>query len=212
MEHWSEYTRFIITLMVILDPFMALPIFLELTRDHTQPERRRVARIATFAVVVVLFIAALSGETLLTWMGTSLGSFRVGGGIVLLLMALAMLRAESDRVRTTPNEEITAAQRTSIAVVPIAIPLMAGPGAIGTVIISMQRSTAPYHSWLILGGILAVGLLLWMILHLAEPIGRALGDIGLNILNRVLGLLLAAIAVEMMANGLKQLFPLLVGS
>lgn len=212
MEHWSEYTRFVIALLVILDPFMALPIFLELTREHTPLERRRVARIATLAVMVVLFIAALSGETLLQWMGTSLGSFRVGGGVVLLLMALAMLRAESDRVRATPSEEVNAAQRASIAVVPIAIPLMAGPGAIGTVIIAMQRSAAPYHPYLILGGILVVGLILWLVLRLAEPIGRALGDIGLNILNRVLGLLLAAIAVEMMANGLKQLFPLLAGS
>ncbi len=179
MEYWSEYTRFIIALLVILDPFMALPIFLELTHFHTPQERRRVARIATLAVIVVLFIAALSGE--------------------------------ADRVRTSPGEEVNAAQRASIAVVPIAIPLMAGPGAMGTVIIAMQRSAAPYHSWLILGSIVLVGLILWLVLRLAEPIGRALGDIGLNILNRVLGLLLAAIAVEMMANGLKQLFPLLAG-
>lgn len=212
MEHWSEYTRFVISLLVILDPFMALPIFLELTRKHTIQERRRVANIATLAVIIVLFIAALSGEKLLQWMGTSLGSFRVGGGIVLLLMALAMLRAEADRVRTSPDEEINAAQRASIAVVPIAIPLMAGPGAMGNVIIAMQRSTAPYHSWLILGGIVLVGLILWLVLRLAEPIGKALGDMGLNILNRVLGLLLASIAVEMMANGLRQLFPLLTGS
>lgn len=211
MEPWSEYTRFVIALLVILDPFMALPIFLNLTIDHTLQERRRVANIATLAVIVVLFIAALSGETLLRWMGTSLGSFRVGGGIVLLLMALAMLRAEADRVRATPGEAINASQRASIAVVPIAIPLMAGPGAMGNVIIAMQRSTAPYHSWLILGSILLVGLILWLVLRLAEPIGKALGDMGLNILNRVLGLLLAAIAVEMMANGLKQLFPLLAG-
>lgn len=212
MEHWSEYTRFIIALLVILNPFMALPVFLELTRVHTLQERRRVARIAALAVIVVLVIAALSGETLLRWMGTSLGSFRVGGGIVLLLMALAMLRAEADRVRTTPDEEVDAARRASIAVVPIAIPLMAGPGAMGTVIVAMQRSAAPYHAWLILGSIMLVGLILWLVLRLAEPIGRALGDIGLNILNRVLGLLLAAIAVETMANGLKQLFPLLAGS
>lgn len=211
MEHWSEYTRFIIALLVILDPFMAIPVFLELTKHHSHEERNRVVRIATVAVMVVLFIAALSGETLLTWMGTSLGSFRVGGGIVLLLMALAMLRAESDRVRATPSEEQDAASRASIAVVPIAIPLMAGPGAMGTVIIAMQRSTAPNHAYMILGGIVVVALILWLVLRLAEPIGRALGDIGLNILNRVLGLLLAAIAVEMMANGLKQLFPLLGG-
>jgi len=211
MEHWSEYTRFIIALLVILDPFMALPIFLELTAGHSAEERKRVVRIATLAVAVVLIIAALSGETLLLWMGTSLGSFRVGGGIVLLLMALAMLRAESDRVRATPSEESNAARRASIAVVPLAIPLMAGPGAMGTVIIAMQRSDAPYHPYLIVGGILVVAFVLWLVLRLAEPIGRALGDIGLNILNRVLGLLLAAIAVEMMANGLKQLFPLLAG-
>ena len=212
MEHWSEYSRFIIALLVILDPFMALPIFLELTRFYTPMERRRVARIATLAVIVVLFIAALSGETLLQWMGTSLGSFRVGGGIVLLLMALAMLRAEADPVRTTPGEEVNAARRASIAVVPVAIPLMAGPGAMGTVIVAMQRSSASYHSWLILGSIVLVGLVLWLVLRLAEPIGHALGDIGLNILNRVLGLLLAAIAVETIANGLKQLFPLLAGN
>jgi multiple antibiotic resistance protein len=89
---------------------------------------------------------------------------------------------------------------------------MAGPGAMGTVIIAMQRSDATYHPYLIIGGILIVAFILWLVLRLAEPIGRALGDIGLNILNRVLGLLLAAIAVEMMANGLKQLFPLLGGS
>ena len=149
------------------------------------------------------------GETLLHWLGTSLGSFRVGGGIVLFLMALAMLQAQSDPVRSTPAEAKNAAKKTSIAVVPLAIPLLAGPGAMSTVIIAMHRSSTPYHPWMILAIILLVALILWLVLRLARPIGKLLGEIGLNILNRIFGLILAAIAVEVIANGLKQLFPVL---
>jgi multiple antibiotic resistance protein len=209
MENWSEYTRFFTALLVILDPFMALPIFLALTGGYSEAERNRVARIATFTVAAVLMLVAVVGETLLHWLGTSLGSFRVGGGIVLFLMALAMLQAQTDPVRTTQAEAENAAKRASIAVVPLAIPLLAGPGAMSTVIIAMHRSSASYHPWLILTIILLVSLLLWLVLRLARPIGAVLGEIGLNILNRIFGLILTAIAVEVIANGLKQLFPLL---
>ncbi len=211
MVQWTEYTRFVIALVVILDPFMAIPILLGQTKGYSDAERARVVNIASLTVVAVLFIAALTGEALLHWMGTSLGSFRVGGGIVLFLMALAMLQAQPDRVRTTPQEEQSAATKASIAVVPLAVPLLAGPGAISTVIIGMQRSGAPHHALGILGSILVVAVLLWAILRLAEPIGRRLGEIGIHILNRVFGLLLTAIAVEVIANGLKQLFPALSG-
>lgn len=211
MENWTEYTRFITALIVILDPFMAIPIFLSITENYTHRERLRVVLIAAVTVAVTLSVTALAGEMLLHWMGTSLGSFRVGGGIVLFLMALAMLRAQVDRVRTTPQEEKSAASRTSVAVVPLAIPLLAGPGAMSTVIIAMQRSASPYHELLILACILLVSVALWVVLSLAEPIGKRLGDIGLNILNRLFGLILAAIAVEVIANGLKQLFPVLAG-
>lgn len=95
--------------------------------------------------------------------------------------------------------------------VPIAIPLLAGPGAISTVIIQMHRPGAPYHHALVIAIILVVTLLLWSVLRLASPIGTALGPIGLSILNRLFGLILTAIAVEIMANGLRQLFPVLAG-
>jgi multiple antibiotic resistance protein len=98
-----------------------------------------------------------------------------------------------------------------VAVVPIAIPLLAGPGAMSTVIIAMHRSEASYHSAMIIGIILAISLVLWLVLRLAKPIGELLGDNGLNVLNRIFGLILAAIAVEVTANGLKQLFPVLAG-
>ncbi len=209
MENWTEYTRFFTALLVILDPFMAIPILLALTEDYSDAERNRVAFIAALTVAAVLVIVGLAGETLLHWLGTSLGSFRVGGGIVLFLMALAMLQAQADPVRSTRAEEKSAANRASIAVVPLAIPLLAGPGAMSTVIIAMHRSSAPYHPWLILAIILLVVFFLWIVLRLARPIGGMLGEIGLNILNRIFGLILAAIAVEVIANGLKQLFPVL---
>ena len=209
MEHWTEYTRFFTALLVIIDPFLAVPIFLSLTAGATASHRGRVAMIATLTVALVLVVSALTGEALLTFMGTSLASFRVGGGLVLMLMALAMLRAETDQVRTSSSEVRTAEEKESVAIVPLAIPLLAGPGAISTVIIQMHRSTAPLHPWLVVGVIVLVCLILWVVLRLAVPIGNALGRIGLNILSRLFGLVLTAIAVEIMANGLKALFPVL---
>lgn len=212
MEHWTEYTRLFTALFVIVDPFMAVPILLSLTPNLDTGQRARVVTLAAMTVAMVLLLAAFSGETLLRWMGTSLGSFRVGGGIVLFLMALAMLQAEVGRVRATPQETRSDAGHASVAVVPLAIPLLAGPGAISTVIIGMQRSDAPYHWVGVVLCILAVTLLLWVVMRAAEPLALRLGDSGLNILNRVFGLILAAIAVEVTANGLRQLFPVLGGA
>lgn len=209
MENWTEYTRFITALFVILNPFAAVPIYLVLTKSYTSEERKRIAKTAAITVLLVLVIASLTGETLLQTLGTSLASFRVGGGIVILLMALAMLRGQSDSVRTTPAEEAEAEDRHSIAVVPIAIPLLAGPGSISNVIIEMHRSETDYHGLLVILSIGLVCLLLWIVLRMASSIGKMLGQIGLNIINRLFGLILAAIAVEIMANGLIQLFPAL---
>jgi multiple antibiotic resistance protein len=211
MEHWTEYTRFFTALLVILDPFMAVPIFLALTHNYTPAGRKRVANIATLSVALILVVSALSGESLLVFMGTSLASFRVGGGIVLLLMALSMLRAQPDTLRTTESEVMAMDGAQSVAVVPLAIPLLAGPGAISTVIIQMHRSTEPLEPLLVLLCIFLVCSVLWIVLRLAAPIGNTLGESGLNIINRLFGLILAAIAVEVMANGLRQLFPVLGG-
>jgi len=211
MEHWTEYTRFFTALFVILNPFAALPIFLVLTKSYTSAERGRIATITATTVLLVLVAAALTGETLLQGMGTSLASFRVGGGIVVLLMALSMLQGQKDSVRTSPAEEAEAEDKHSIAVVPLAIPLLAGPGSISSVIIEMHRSNVEYHSVLVIISIAMVCLFLWLVLRMASRIGKMLGHIGLNIINRLFGLILAAIAVEIMANGLKQLFPVLTG-
>lgn len=211
MEYWTEYSRFFIALFVILDPFAAIPIFLALTKGYSSVERGRIANVSSLTVLLVLVAAALTGESILLAMGTSLASFRVGGGIVLLLMALSMLHGQTGAVKTTPEEEAEAVDKNAIAIVPLAIPLLAGPGSISTVIIQMHRPATEHQTLMVIAGITLVCILLWIVLRMASKIGELLGQIGLNIINRLFGLILAAIAVEIMANGLKQLFPVLGG-
>lgn len=211
----TEYTRFIVALAAIIDPLAAIPFFLQLTESYSPEERRRTARTAAVVVAVVLFVAALTGDTLLWVMGTSLPAFRVGGGIVMLLMAISMLEAQTTPLRQTKEEVAASGDKTAdkmgIAVVPLGIPLLAGPGAISAVVIQMDRGTGPVHGLLVLGGIALVAGSCWFVFRHAEKVGRAIGPIGLNVIVRLFGLILAAIAIETIANGLKLLFPPLAG-
>ena len=203
---FSGYARFFVTLTAVLDPFLAVPIFLALTASRGAGERASLVRIVTITVFSVLAVAALVGEQLLVLIGASLAAFRVGGGLVLLLMALAMLNAQAGGVRQSQDEERALRSGKLSGVVPIAVPLLAGPGAISTTIIAAHAGGAA-HTGAILGCILLVCLLTWITLRLAGPIGAKMGTTGLNIATRLLGLLLAALAIQTMAEGLRQLFP-----
>lgn len=207
MQDWGDYLRFFVALVVILDPFATLPIFLGLTQDQKAAERARTARIAATTVAIALLISAFLGEIILTLLGTSLPSFQVGGGIVLFLMALSMLAAKMTPLQHTKEERIEAESQATVGVVPIGLPLLAGPGAIGTVIIEGQRGAGLGHWLAIAGVIVIVSALAFAAFRLAVPIGHKLGTIGLNILTRIFGLLLTAIAVQMIATGLRALFP-----
>jgi multiple antibiotic resistance protein len=207
MAPWTEYTRFAIALFAILTPFAAIPIYLGLTEGRSDAYRARTANMASLTVLLVLVFTAFAGEVVLRLLGTSLDSFRVGGGIVLLLMALSMLSAQVSRVQQTQGEIDEAEQREEVGVVPLGLPLLAGPGSISTVIIQMQRGDGLAHEVTVTATIAFVCLLLWESLRLAGPIGARLGRTGLNILNRLFGLVLAAVAVEIVAVGLRNLFP-----
>jgi multiple antibiotic resistance protein len=205
----AEYVRFLITLLAILDPFAAIPMFLALTAGQSPVDREWTARAAALTVVAVLLGAALTGETFLILVGASLASFQVGGGIVLLLMALSMLEARVSRVRQTDSEVEEAESRRSVGAVPIGLPLLAGPGSISAVIIERKQAEGFGHLVAITLVILLISAAVYIALRLAGPIGAKLGTIGLNILNRLFGLLLAAIAISTIAAGLKALFPAL---
>lgn len=210
MESWLHHITFLVTLIAVLDPFMAVPVFIGMCAGRPEAERRRIARVASLTVMAILVGAALSGEALLRLLGTSLASFRVAGGLVLLLMALAMLQAQPGNVRQTTAEAHDSDAHETPGIVPLAIPLLAGPGAISTVMIAMQRGGWRDQA-AVIGDIVVVCLILWSMLRLAIPLGRILGSRGFSVATRLLGLLLAAVAVESMGLGLRALFPALEG-
>jgi len=204
---WTEHARFAVALIAIIDPLAATPLFLQLTDGFSATERKKTARVTALAVFGVLAGAALAGEAILGAFGTSLPAFRVGGGVVLLLMAVSMLNAEPDRTRHTPEENLASATKESVAVVPLGVPLLAGPGAISAVILQMNSGEGPAHGALVLGVIALLAIACWLALRNAERIGQLIGPIGTNVVIRLFGLVLAAIGVEFIAAGLKELFP-----
>lgn len=209
-----DYVRFAITLFSILDPFAAIPLFLMLTGDRSRLERSATARTAALAVFIILVVAGFSGDLILRLLGASLPAFQVGGGIVLFLMSLSMINAQMSLQQHTPEEQAEAAdksadERSAVGVVPIAMPLLVGPGSISATIIYMERGTGWQHKSLSVALLALICIAIWIVLQLARPIGDRLGRTGINILNRIFGLLLAAVAVQIFANGLRGLFPAL---
>ena len=206
MANPTEYLRFVVTLSAVVDPFLAVPFFIAFTATYSAQDRARLARIVALTVFVVLASATFLGEALLNLIGASLPAFRVGGGLVLLLMALAMLNAQAGGVRQSQAEAQEFEAGDVSGVVPLAIPLLAGPGAISTSIIAANNGGLA-HQFAIIGCIAIVCVLSWAVLSRAHAIAARLSLTGLNIATRILGLLLAAMAVQTMAEGLKELLP-----
>jgi multiple antibiotic resistance protein len=202
----TEYLRFIVTLTAVVDPFLAVPFFLAFTSARTAADRANLARAIALTVFIVLASSALLGETLLRVIGASLPAFRVAGGLVLLLMALAMLNAQAGGVRQSKEEADELETGDVSGVVPLAFPLLAGPGAISTTIIASERGPLA-HQIAVIGCIAIVCLVSWIVLTRANAIAKRLSLTGLNVATRILGLLLAAMAVQTMAEGLKALLP-----
>jgi multiple antibiotic resistance protein len=202
----QDYLRYLVTLTAVLDPFLAIPIFIGVTVGQDGAAQRRLANVVTLTVFVVLAGSVFLGEAVLRLMGASLQAFQVGGGLVLLLMALAMLNARAGEMRQTRAEAEELQSGEVSGVVPLAVPLLAGPGAIGTSIIAGEAGGAPHKLALVLCVAIVCALLWWM-LRAAHAVGERVSKTGLNIATRLLGLLLAAIAIETMAEGLKRLFP-----
>ncbi len=206
----AEYLKIFTAILVIVNPIGALPLFVTMVSDHSEQERRRIARLTAFSVAIVLVAACVFGEALLHIFGVSIASFRVGGGILVMLIAIAMFHAQLSWSKATPEETKEAEQKTDIAVVPLAIPLLSGPGAISTVIIFADQSSAWAHKGFLVAICVMVAVTVWISLRMAIPIGALLGKTGINIVTRLMSLLLAAIAVEIIVGGLGTLLPGLV--
>jgi multiple antibiotic resistance protein len=207
MLEWHQYLEILTALVVIVDPVGAVPIFLGLTSGQTERERAHTARVASITTALVLIGAGAVGEPLLRFFGISIASFRVGGGILVLLTAISMMNARISPVKQTPEESKEAEEKENVAVVPLAIPLLAGPAAISTVIILAHREANPAFKGFLFTAILFVTLITWASLRLSIPLSGKLGRTGLNNITRVMGLLLSANAMEFIATGMLALFP-----
>lgn len=205
---WSSVINYIISLIVICNPLSALPAFLMLTQGHSLAGRRETGIVSGIAVAVILIVSTWMGQPLLEFLGIRVGAFQLAGGLVLLLLALSMLKTEYTGIQESSNGTII---QSSVAVVPLAIPLMAGPGAISSVIVTANTHPGVVsHLYMTVGGLI-VALFLGTILYFAGALERILGRTGINVFNRIGGLILAAMATETIIRGAASLFPLLAG-
>lgn len=191
------------SLFAIVDPFAAIPTFLAMTSHDSAKERRRMARTACITCAGVMSAFALLGPAIFRVFSITLPAFQVAGGLVLLLSALDMLRAQKSPLKETPEEVAEGMSKQDIAITPLAVPLLAGPGAITTSIVLAGRATTLTHKAVFFAIIALVGLVSYWTLTIAAESAKRLSSTFLNIITRLMGLLLAAIGVQFILSALK---------
>jgi multiple antibiotic resistance protein len=209
MTEVAVYAAIVISVFAIVDPVGALPFFTALTEGLTKEDRAIVLRRAVIVLGIILALFALLGRFLFAVFGFTLGAFEIAGGILLFVVAFDMLQGEITRTKFTPlDREAAAARRDEIAIVPLGIPLLAGPGAISTVMI--YEGSAGSDPWIIVAtfvAILVTACATFVIFRLGSPILDKLGRPGVMAMTRVLGLILAALGVQFVLNGVASVAP-----
>lgn len=204
----TDTIKFGVALLSIINPIGAIPIFLSITREHGQEEIKKISSSCAVAIFITILISLLIGQHILVFFGISIASFRIGGGFLLFTMALSMLQAKNNNTKLN-KKEMEFQDPNEVGIVPLAIPLLAGPGAISTSIIKAESLTGT-GTWVGIIIVLAViALLVKLVLNFSRTIGEKLGTLGLNVMTRIMGLILMALSVEFVTGGLKELFPAL---
>ena len=203
----------LITLLAIVNPLAIVPFFIHYTQGFSPAQRKSTIYTAAFSAFCVIAVCAILGLQILEFFNISLPSFQVGGGLLLLISALNMLNAQPAEAKPLTNELEEGAEKaatgSSIAVVPLTIPLLTGPACMSTVVIYADRAQTLLQQAALIGYGVVIGLATVLCFSLADPIARVLGKTGINVMTRLMGLILAALSVEVMADGLGKLFPLL---
>ncbi|MDV3104532.1 neutral amino acid NAAT transporter SnatA [Thermococcus waiotapuensis] len=211
-----EYLKYFILiyggLFAITNPIGAVPVFLSVTRDLGWKERREIATKTAITVVITLLVFALIGQWIFKFFGSSIDAFAIAGGILLFRMAMEMLSGNISTVKISreETEEFSGEAVTleEVAIIPLAIPLLSGPGAITTVMLYTARSHQIFEKALIVASIVAVGLTSWLILYFSSKIQERLGRLGIKVMTRMMGLILASMAMQMIINGIRGAFGL----
>ncbi len=201
----------LIALLAIVNPIGVVPFFIHFTQNFSRAERQRTIRISAFTAFVVIAVSALAGLKIIEFFGISIASFQVGGGMLLLISAVSMLNAK--QAETQPSDLDEGDQKVdagaSIAVVPLTIPLLTGPATISTMVIYAERTRHWWELAVLVGYGVVVGVAAFLAFTASGRIAKWLGRTGINVMTRLMGLILAALAVEIMADGLMKLFPVL---
>ncbi|WP_047503815.1 MarC family protein [Methylibium sp. CF468] len=204
----------LIALLAIVNPIGVIPFFIHFTGGFTREQRQRTIRVAAFSAFIVIAVSAVAGLRIIEFFGISLASFQVGGGTLLLISALQMLNAQPAETRqedvTEGNTKVDAGD--SIAVVPLTIPLLTGPATISTMVIYADKTRHWWEIAVLVGYGVVIGIAVWLAFSASGRIARVLGKTGINVMTRLMGLILAALAVEVMSDGLVKLFPILASS
>lgn len=212
VREWLSFSLLSLSaIFFVVDPMGVIPIFLVMTRGDSDEKKLRMARRASIAAFYILTVFALAGTIIFKVLGVTLGAFKVAGGILLLLTSIEMLQAQQVRTRVTPEEEQEGIDKEDVAIFPLAIPLLAGPGSIATVTALMGRAGNVLHAIPVILSIAITCAASYAMLRAAGRIARLLGVTGLNVMNRVIGLIIGALAVQFMFDGLKDTFPHLIG-
>jgi multiple antibiotic resistance protein len=199
----------LITLLAIVNPIGIVPFFIHFTKHLSPAQRRRTMKVSALTAFLVIAVSALAGRAIIEFFGISIASFQVGGGLLLLLSAMQMLAAQPAESKPADLSEGDAkvGAGASIAVVPLTIPLLTGPATISTMIIYAQRARQWWEEAVLVGYGVVVALAAYLAFAASGRIAKLLGQTGIDIMTRLMGLILAAIAVEIMSDGLVVLFP-----
>lgn len=202
----------LVALLALVNPIAIVPFFIHYTQGLNPKQRQKTVHIVCLTVLLVLVCCALLGLRILEVFGISLASFQVGGGILLMLSALSMLNAQHAEAKTHEADTTDYSDsQTSVAVVPLAIPLLAGPASMSAMVIFANRSENMMQTVQLLVYAVIVALAIYTSCTLSRRIAKAMGATGINIMTRLMGLVLTAMSVEVISEGLKKIFPLLAG-
>lgn len=204
---YADTVKFLVAMIIMLNPLGSLSIFLQLTHRYPAIYQKKTAIKCGLAITTIMVLTIWIGGQLLDLLGITIASFRFAGGIILLLVGLSMLQSQESPLNYTPADDAAAEQRDSIAIVPLALPIIIGPGAISTLVLaSNDYPNFFYKLWLsALCALLALGM--FIILYCGPAIAKFVGESVIKVITRIMGMLIMAIAVGMLANGLIGLLP-----
>jgi multiple antibiotic resistance protein len=205
--NWTELLKDFVGIFAILNPLGAIPVFLSMTANKSELEIKRIAIKTAIAVAMILVVSIWAGNTILEVFGITMPAFRIASGLLVLLVAISMFHAKTSGASHTYQETIEATHKEDIAIVPLAIPLLAGPGAISLVIVNVNQMDQWLEKILLTLGMVILAIIIWLTLRIANTLGKLMGTAGINTATRIMGLLLAAMAVQFIILGIVDAFP-----